>query len=514
MADRIRAYDWASTPVGPIEQWEDILLTTVNLMLASRHPMFLFWGEELIQFYNDGYRATLDDQQHPLALGNNGATYWANIWHIIGPQIDDIMAGGSGILFEDHFFPGRRSGPYEDTYWTYSYTPLRNPSGEIRGVFVVCTDNTAAVLARRQVELEMQRLGDLFEQAPAFFAVLRGPQHTFERTNSSYQELIGNRDIIGKSLKQALPEAHAQGFGSILDDVRSTGTPYIGRSTPVELYRGSSSETEIRYLDFIYQPLRDLDGSISGIIVFGVDVTDHRRAEQMLLQSEKLTAVGQMASTIAHEINNPLEAVTNLLYLARNTSTLPDIQSYLATAEEELRRVAAITSQTLRFHKQLSKPTAVPAGDLFAGSLRIYTRRIENAKIAVENDIRSQSRILCYEGEIRQVLNNLIGNAIDAMPRGGRLRLRTSEATDRKTHRRGLRLTVSDTGTGMPPQVLRHIFEPFFTTKENRGTGLGLWVSKEIIDRHHGRLRVRSTQSPTGHGTTFTLFLPFEVAPR
>ena len=172
MAGRIRAFDWASTNVGPIEQWEDTLLTTVNLMLTSRHAMFLFWGDDFIQVYNDAYRATLDDLQHPLALGNQGPTSWAKIWPIIGPQLNAVMRG-EALYLQDQFIPGRRSGPYEDSYWNYSYTPVRNIAGVIRGVFVVCTDTTTTVLARNVVEKEKQRLADLFEQAPAFFAVLR-----------------------------------------------------------------------------------------------------------------------------------------------------------------------------------------------------------------------------------------------------------------------------------------------------------------------------------------------------
>lgn len=510
MADRIRAFDWSSTPVGPIEQWEDILLTTVNIMLASRHAMFLFWGDELVQFYNDAYRATFDDTRHPLALGARGRRFWDSIWHIIGPQIDSVMIRGEGILVEDLFFKDRRTTSHTESYWTYSYTPVRNPQGLIRGTFVVCTDTTKAVLARNLVNEEKKHLADLFEQAPAFFAVLRGPQHIFERTNRSYQELIGNRHLIGKTLEDALPEAFAQGFGDLLDQVYETGTPYVGRATPVELYRSSASSTEVRYLDFIYQPMREMDSSISSILVFGVDVTEGRRATQMLLQSEKLTAVGQMASTIAHEINNPLEAVTNLLYLAQQSDSLPEIQSYLLTAEEELNRVSAIASQTLRFHRQLSSASRIEIQTLFESSLAVYASRIANSYVQVVRGPWANISLLCYEGELRQVLNNLIGNAVDAMPTGGTLFVRSRHVTDWRNGSQGLRLTVADTGGGIPSQSLNHIFEPFFTTKGIRGTGLGLWVTREIIERHKGRIQIRTSQNPKRHGTLFSIFLPFE----
>ncbi len=514
MADRIRSFDWSTTPVGPIDHWEDTLLITVNVMLASRHPMFLFWGDDLIQFYNDGYRATLDDQQHPLALGYRGSEFWASIWHIIGPQIDSVMQRGESILVEDVFFANRHTLKHKSSYWTYSYTPVRNTAGVIRGTFVVCTDTTDAVLARNLVNEEKQRLADLFQQAPAFFAVLRAPDHVFEMTNEPYQQLIGHRDVIGKSLREALPEAHQQGFTALLDEVYRTGHAYVGRATPVELYHKPGAASEVRYLDFVYQPVRVADGSISSIMVLGVDVTEGRRAQQLLLRSEKLTAVGQLASTIAHEINNPLESVTNLLYLAQHSSDVPAIHGYLETAEEELRRVAAITSQTLRFHKQLSRPSALDAESLFTNSLAVYRRRLSNASVTVHQDVSSAKPVLCYDGEIRQALNNIIGNAIDAMPTGGVLTLRATQSIDWRTGRKGLCLTIADTGSGMEQQTLKHIFDPFFTTKGIRGTGLGLWVTQEIVERHKGRLRVRSSQRPAAHGTIFTLFLPFEAVQR
>lgn len=511
MAERIRAFDWASTPVGPIEQWEDTLLTTVNLMLASRHPMFLFWGSELIQFYNDSYRATFDDRQHPLALGNRGRVFWANIWNVIGPQAEAVMRGES-VFVEDQFIPGRRSGAFEDTYWSYSYTPIRNISGAVRGVFVVGHETTQNIHARNLVEKEKQRLADLFEQAPAFFAVLRGPSHIFELTNSPYQALIGGRDVIGKPALEALPEAIGQGFGELLDEVYSTGKAYIGRNIPFSLT--ASGGSGLRYLDFIYQPMREIDGSIVGILVFGVDVTEGYRAQQMLLQTEKLAVVGQMASTIAHEINNPLEAVTNLLYIARLKAETEDVREYLDLADLELRRVSAICSQTLRFHRQLTGPTEVDCRQLFSSSLMVYERRIQNSAIRVETRQRADRGVVCYEGEIRQVLNNLIGNAIHALPHGGRILLRSANVTDAKTARRGLRITVADNGSGIPSSVIKHIFEPFFTTKGIMGTGLGLWISQEIVGRHGGHLRVRSSQHPARHGSVFSLFLPFEATLR
>ena len=214
-------------------------------------------------------------------------------------------------------------------------------------------------------------------------------------------------------------------------------------------------------------------------------------------------------STIAHEINNPLASVTNLLYIMRHSRSLDEVHGYVELAERELRRVAAITSQALRFHKESSGPALFSCIDLIGDGLLMFEGRLVNANIRVEKRKRAGQPVCCTGGEIRQVIGNLIGNAIDAMPRGGRLLVRSREATEWSTGRKGLVLTVADTGSGIGPETVGRIFDPFFTTKGIGGTGLGLWVSSEIVARHQGVLRVRSCQREGRAGTVFTLFLPF-----
>ena len=238
-------------------------------------------------------------------------------------------------------------------------------------------------------------------------------------------------------------------------------------------------------------------------------------AERALVQNEKLAAMGRLAASVAHEINNPLESVTNLLYIARTTFDVADIHGYLDTAERELRRAAVISNRTLQFNRQSTHPIAVSADDMFDGILAIHHGRIVNSHITVERTKRTNTLIHCYDTEIRQVLGNLVGNAIDAMhPTGGRLLLRSRKATDPTTNRPGLVITVADTGPGMSQETAAKVFDAFFTTKGIGGTGLGLWISREIIDRHQGALHLRTSQSPAHPGTVFTLFLPCEAAPR
>ena len=357
---------------------------------------------------------------------------------------------------------------------------------------------------------ERTRLLEVLHQAPAFFALLQGPDHIISLVNPLYLQLINNRDVIGQPVRIALPDAAEQGYIEILDKVFE-GEPYVGIGSRYDVFAGEGVPPDQRYVDFIYQPLREANGIVSGIIVLGVDVTDRKMAQDALLQSEKLAAVGLMASSIAHEINNPLEAVTNLLYLARSAAVSPAAQEFLETADDELKRVAAVVTKTLRFHRQSSKPSPVSIDSLIDSALSLYQTRIVQAEIAVARRSRISPLINCLDGEIRQVLSNLVGNAVDAMTtQGGRILVRSRSATHWTTGKRGVLVTVADTGPGISQQHLSKIFEPFFSTKGEQGTGLGLWISKEIIERHRGVLRFRSRAGSRNTGSVFTLFLPCE----
>ena len=248
--------------------------------------------------------------------------------------------------------------------------------------------------------------------------------------------------------------------------------------------------------------------------VFLTDLTPQKQAESALIQSEKLAAVGRLAASISHEINNPLEAVTNILYLLRSDSELdPVTQKHLSTAEGELARVSQIVTQTLRFHRQSSAPREVPPAELIDSVTSLYHGRLQNSQIRIVHQPRTTTPIVCYDGDVRQVLSNLVGNAIDAMRRGGRMIIRSQEVTMWRTGQPGLRITIADTGHGMSAAVRANIFEPFYTTKGSSGNGLGLWISKGIMDKHHGLLRVRSCNTPGRSGTVFSLFLPRYPAP-
>ncbi len=264
-------------------------------------------------------------------------------------------------------------------------------------------------------------------------------------------------------------------------------------------------------------PVRTTPNQVRWVGIIALDASDRKRSEEAMRRSEKLAVTGRLAASIAHEINNPLEAITNLLFLLRNSDDLPDsARQYVTMADNEVRRISEITQQTLRFYRQPTQPARVPVDELLDSVMNLYQSRIHAIDVQVERDYQPGLDLFCFAGEIRQVFANLVGNAVDASSSGGRLVLRTRRSRDwRNPANTGIRFTVADTGDGMEPEVRKRIFEAFFTTKEATGTGLGLWVSQEIVLKHHGTMRVRSRSAApsnepakSGSGTVFEVFLP------
>ncbi len=289
MAARMRAFDWATTPLGAPAQWRPSLKAMVRMMLTTRHPVFIFWGPHGICLYNDAYSASIGPEKHPSILGARAQDAWPEIWHIIGPQIELVMQGRGSTWHENQLVPIMRHGRLADVYWTYSYGPIDDeqaPNG-IGGVLVLCTETTAQVQASRRLALERERLAALFEQAPTFMVILRGPEHVVELANPSYLQLIGDRSVIGRRVADALPEAVAQGFGALLDEVYRSGRPYRATGSRFIVQAEPGGPTIERFLDFVYQPIVDSRGAVEGIFVVGVDVSERHGAERALRLSQE-----------------------------------------------------------------------------------------------------------------------------------------------------------------------------------------------------------------------------------
>jgi PAS domain S-box-containing protein len=293
MGELIRGFDWGATPLGPPQGWPAPLRTALRILLTTNHPIFVFWGPQHICFYNDAYSRSLGPEKHPSILGAKGRQAWDEIWPIIGPQIEQVMAGGGATWHENQLIPITRHGQLDEVYWTYSYGPIDDESAAsgVGGVLVICAETTDQVLAERRLRAAESRWRELFEQAPGFVCILSGPEHRFEYANPRYLQLIGRRDIIGKTVINALPEVEAQGFLALLDRVFESGAAYTAEAAPVWLPRGAAGTPEQRFLDFVYQPIRDAQGRVTGIFVDGADVTDRKETEALLRAERKRLAL-------------------------------------------------------------------------------------------------------------------------------------------------------------------------------------------------------------------------------
>ena len=268
---------------------------------------------------------------------------------------------------------------------------------------------------------------------------------------------------------------------------------------------GSEIEISIKLTPHMEAP-----GTLVAFSAIVRNISKQKIAERALLQSEKLASVGRLASSIAHEINNPLAAVTNLLYLINLQANTPELKQLAETAQDELSRVSQITTHTLRFHRQSSKPTALNLRDLFESVVALYRARLRNSLITAKIGTCAE-RLHCHEGEIRQIVLNIASNSIDAMKLGGVLYFRCRRTKHSKTGIDGVRLIIADSGTGMDQATVARMFEPFFTTKGIGGTGLGLWVTRDLVQKNGGSMRIRSSMNSNNHGTVFILFFPQET---
>ena len=396
-------------------------------------------------------------------------------------------------------------------WWRLQAVPLRDDAGAITMWLGVANDIHDARVAREELEAqqaqtESQRreLEAVYDTAPVGLVLFEPKEFRYIRLNQRQAEIIGlpREQVLGRRFQEvATTEVTPALFAKVAKG------EYVRDQTFTTEFVNRPGEK--RSFNVNYSPVFGEDGSVRAISGAVLEITQLRRAESALVQSEKLAAVGRLASSISHEINNPLEAVTNLLYLSLADEALNETtQSYLRLAQDELGRVSQIATQTLRFHRQADNPTAVTAAQLIDPVLNLYAGRLVNSGIHVEASYSTARKVLCFENDIRQVLNNLIANAIDAMRTGGRLMLRAHDACDLRSDTPGVRIAVADTGHGMTRETADRIFEPFYTTKGLNGNGLGLWISKGIVERHQGHLRVRSTQHAALHGTVFTMFLP------
>ncbi|WP_181259295.1 hybrid sensor histidine kinase/response regulator [Pseudoduganella armeniaca] len=294
MGAMMRAHDWRESPLGPPLGWPVALRAVVALMLNSKFPMFIAWGPRLAFLYNDSYAEILGDK-HPDALGRPFHEIWAEIWDDIWPSIDEALHGRA-TYHENLPLTMNRRGYEEQTWFTFSYSPVYDGEGGIAGMFCAVVETTEQVLVARHRAEEIERMRLLFQEAPGILVVLRSPSHTFEIANDAYLKLIGRTDVVGRNVADVMPEVRDQGFVTLLDEVYRSGEAHVGREMPILLQRQPGEALEQRFVSFIFQPIRDHRGAVSGIFVEGSDVTEAVLATRALRESEQ--RLRQLANTI------------------------------------------------------------------------------------------------------------------------------------------------------------------------------------------------------------------------
>jgi PAS domain S-box-containing protein len=488
-AERARLNDlFQQAPAGIVmlhgPQHEVILVNAKYLQLVGRHDQSDLLGkpiaEALPEIVEQGFIRLLDE------VYGSGRPFHGNevLIHLNREQ------SGRG-----------RSG-----YFNFVYQPTRTGSGAVDGILVHAVEVTEQILVRREIEAREEQFRVLADSIPqmAWMAEADGAIFWYD---SRWYEYTGT----------TLEEMRGWGWQSVHDPDQ---LPQV-----IERYKKCIVTEDtfnmifpLRGADGIYRnfltlarPVRDASGNVVRWFGTNTDIDAQQKREEALRQAEKLAVAGRLAASIAHEMNNPLESVTNLMYLARDSQSLKESQDYLEIAEQELARVAQITSQTLRFHKQLSAAALTHVSEVLETVLALHRGRISKEGLVLHFEARACMPLECYAGEIRQVMANLIGNALNAMKNGGDLTVRVREATAWNGTGTGIRVIIADTGHGMTALTIERLYEPFFTTKDAFGTGLGLWVSEGIGRKHGGTICVRSRVEPGRSGTVFTVFLPITI---
>jgi signal transduction histidine kinase/CheY-like chemotaxis protein len=486
MGALIRAYDWDNSPVGPPAQWSQALKVAIRLMLSSGHPMFIWWGPQLIQFYNDAYSRSIGPERHPSALGQEGRECWQEIWPLIGHQIEQVMEGRGYTWHENHLVPITRYGTRQDVYWTYSYSPIDDPNAEngIGGVLVVCTETTEQVLNQQRAKAAEAKWRALFDLAPVFMCTLRGPEHTFEYANPEYSKLIGMRHLVGKTVREALPEVVGQGFINLLDQVFHTARPFQGHAVPVDLISESHDITR-RYVDFTYQPLTDEDNQVTGIFVIGYDVTESVYASDRLQEQDRRK--DEFLAMLAHELRNPMAPIASVAELLMRKASSPQV-SRITRGIIELKNAPVNIDHAIAIALESAQP-------------QIAEKEHQLEYILADSD-------LYVWGDIQrlvQCLSNILVNAIKYTPPHGQIKIRVEQVEQEAA------IEISDNGLGIAPEVLPTIFDLFTQAnptidRSSGGLGIGLSIVKRLVQMHSGTFSAAS--EGIGRGAQFTLRLP------
>jgi PAS domain S-box-containing protein len=445
----------------------------------------LMLGDALMEQIRNRQREIVADEERLLQLRTHQATYLSRVVLFTAIGLSLVVAG---LLFT---LTRRELRQLSRTYEQH----IRAEAEKSRQL----------AESRERFQITLNSLGD------AVIATDAGSNVTY--INPVAQKLTGwenHSEARGKPLAEVMRLVDARSRAPLADPVqivRATGT-VVGLTNNILLISRSGPEYPI---EMNGAPIKNDRDELVGVVVVFRDITQRRQTEQTLRASDRLSQAGRLAATIAHEIRNPLDTVSNLLFLLQHdTYPNPETKAYLDLASEEIGRITQITGQLLTFHREAQSPVDVDITRVLESVLTLYAPQISTSDVEVKKRFETSRTIRGFPGELRQVFANLVANAVHSMPNGGVLLLHAFESSLASDFsRKGIRVTVLDNGSGIPPGVRKNLFAPFYTTKGEGGTGLGLWVTRGIIDKHEGSIRFISSVRPGRSGTAFSVFLPY-----
>ena len=516
MGRRFRLTDWSATPLGPVERWPQSLRIAVSICLNSRFPMFVWWGNALVNIYNDAYIPVLG-KRHPQAFGQPARDFWNDIWNVLGPQVDEVMLHGRPTWNERELLVMERNGFTEETYFTWSYSPIHDEHGRVGGLFCACTEETPRVIVERERDALVrsaqdtaQTLQTWFDNAPGFIALLRGPQFVFEMVNKAYYELVGHRPLQGLPAFEALPDVRNQGFEEILQRVYTRGEPFVGRAVRLTLQGAPQGPVIERFVDLVYQPVVESDGKVRGIFAQGHDVTEQVRAVHALQEADRRK--DEFLATLAHELRNPLAPIRQAAQLAKTHRLAPaqnawaldviERQSrHMALLLDDLLDVARISSGRLALRRE-----RVTLGSVIDAAVETVRPLLDERRhrFAVSGD---GAAVMVDADPLRlaQVLSNLLSNAVKYTDEGGSIELHAAREDGHAVIR------VRDNGIGLSEASREQVFQMFSQVSPVRarsegGLGIGLSLSRGLVEMHGGTIEAHS--AGLGQGAEFVVRLP------
>ena len=426
-----------------------------------------------------------------------------SIRRLIPPELqyeeDEILSKLRAGQRIEHYETIRLKSNGERISVSVTISPIKDETGKVIAASKIARD----ISDRRQNDELHFRLAAIVDSADDAI-VSKDLNGIVKSWNAGACRMFGYtaEEMIGQSILKIVPDALRYEEDEILRKLRSGE-----RIDHYETVRQKKNKETIE-VSVTISPIRDSSGKVIGASKIARDISDRKRIEGLLIQSEKLAATGRMAAAVAHEINNPLESLVNLIFLARQDSAVDSkTYRYLLTAEEELERVSHLARQTLGYYRDTGSPAKVYVHSLIENVLTVYNAKFVSAGISVDTQFNDLQKVVVSRGEMIQVFSNIIANAVDAMRQGGALHITTRNLLANSGD--GLQVVVQDNGTGILQEHLARIFEPFFTTKGDLGSGIGLWVAKQLVERRGGQISVASSTEKSKSGTTITVFIPF-----